>query len=78
VATGVAYRTLDVPGAARLNGAGVYCGSAMTEAFACRDEDVFVVGGANSAGQAAVHRAGFARSVTMFVRGPGMSETISR
>src|SRR5262249_33837340 len=41
VATGVAYRTLDVPGAARLNGAGVYYGSAMTEAFACRDEDVF-------------------------------------
>jgi thioredoxin reductase (NADPH) len=77
VATGVSYRTLDIPGAERLNGAGIYYGSAMTEAVACRDEDVYVVGGANSAGQAAVYLAGFARRVTMLVRGPGLSATMS-
>jgi thioredoxin reductase (NADPH) len=77
VATGVSYRTLDIPGAERLNGAGIYYGSAMTEAFACRDEDVYIVGGANSAGQAAVYLAGFARRVTMLVRGPGLSATMS-
>src|SRR5690349_11641770 len=55
IATGVAYRKLDVPGMERLQGAGVYYGAAMTEATACKDEDVFVVGGANSAGQAAIH-----------------------
>ena len=77
VATGVSYRTLAIPGAEHLNGAGIYYGSAMTEAFACRDEDVYVVGGANSAGQAAVYLAGFARRVTMLVRGPGLSDTMS-
>jgi thioredoxin reductase (NADPH) len=77
IATGVTYRTLDVPGSEHLNGAGVYYGSAMTEATACRDEDVFIVGGANSAGQAAVYLSGFARRVTMLVRGPGLSETMS-
>src|SRR5439155_26106367 len=77
IATGVTYRTLDVPGAAQLNGAGVYYGSAMTEAFSCSDEDVYIVGGANSAGQAAVYLAGFARRVTMLVRGPGLSATMS-
>jgi thioredoxin reductase (NADPH) len=54
IASGVAWRKLDVPGAERLAGAGVYYGAAMTEALACRDEEVFVVGGANSAGQAAM------------------------
>jgi thioredoxin reductase (NADPH) len=49
----------------------------MTEAFSCRDEDVFIVGGANSAGQAAVHLAGFARRVTLLVRGPGLSASMS-
>jgi thioredoxin reductase (NADPH) len=78
IATGVAYHTLDVPGSARLNGAGIYYGSAMTEAFSCRDEDVYIVGGANSAGQAAVHLAGFARRVTLLVRGPGLSASMSQ
>jgi thioredoxin reductase (NADPH) len=77
LATGVSYRTLDVPGSARLSGAGLYYGSAMTEAFSCRDEEVYIVGGANSAGQAAVHLAGFARRVTVLVRGPGLSATMS-
>ncbi len=77
IATGVSYHTLDVPGSARLNGAGIYYGSAMTEAFSCRDQDVYIVGGANSAGQAAVYLAGFARRVTMLVRGPGLSATMS-
>jgi thioredoxin reductase (NADPH) len=77
ITTGVAYRTLDVPGSARLNGAGLYYGSAMTEAYSCRDEDVYIVGGANSAGQAAVHLAGFARRVTLLVRGLGLSSSMS-
>lgn len=77
IATGVSYRTLDVPGSAHLHGAGVYYGSAMSEAFSCRDQDIFIVGGANSAGQAAVYLAGFARQVTMLVRGPGLSATMS-
>lgn len=55
IATGVQWRKLDAPGIERLTGAGIYYGAAMTEAIACRDEDVFVVGGANSAGQAAMH-----------------------
>jgi thioredoxin reductase (NADPH) len=77
IAIGVTYRTLEVPGSVRLNGAGLYYGSAMAEAFSCRDEDVYIVGGANSAGQAAVHLAGFARSVTLLVRGPGLSASMS-
>jgi thioredoxin reductase (NADPH) len=78
VASGVTYRTLDVPGSERLNGAGIYYGSAMTQAFFFRDEDIFIVGGANSAGQAAVYLSGFARSVTLLVRGPSLSAGMSR
>ena len=78
IATGVTYRTLDVPGSAHLNGAGIYYGSAMTEAFSCRDEDVYIVGGANSAGQAAVYLAGFAGRVTLLVRRSGLSTSMSR
>jgi thioredoxin reductase (NADPH) len=77
IATGVSYRTLDVPGSDHLNGAGVYYGSAMSEAFSYRDQDIYIVGGANSAGQATVYLAGFARRVTMLVRGPGLSATMS-
>jgi thioredoxin reductase (NADPH) len=69
----VHYRKLDVPGAERLTGRGIYYGAALVEAAACKDEDVFVVGGANSAGQAALHFAKFARKVTMLVRGAGLS-----
>ncbi len=78
IASGVAWRKLDVPGADRLAGAGVYYGAAMTEAISCRDEDVFVVGGANSAGQAAMHLSKYARRVTMLVRGPDLSATMSQ
>jgi thioredoxin reductase (NADPH) len=78
IASGVAWRKLDVPGAERLAGAGVYYGAAMTEAVACRDEAVFVVGGANSAGQAAMHLSRYARQVTMLVRGSSLAATMSR
>jgi thioredoxin reductase (NADPH) len=78
IASGVAWRKLDVPGAERLAGAGVYYGAAMTEAFSCRDEDVFVVGGANSAGQAAMHLSKYARQVTLLVRAPDLAATMSR
>lgn len=78
LAMGVAWRRLDVPGMDRLNGAGVYYGAAMTEAAACKDEEVYVVGGANSAGQAAMHFSKFAKRVTMLVRGDGLSATMSQ
>jgi thioredoxin reductase (NADPH) len=78
IATGVSYRMLDVPGADRLAGLGVYYGAAITEAMAARGEDVFVVGGGNSAGQAAMYLARFARSVTMLVRGSSLTQTMSQ
>lgn len=77
VATGVSYRRLDVDGADQLTGRGIYYGAAATEAPSLAGEDVYIVGGANSAGQAAIHFAKFARSVTMLVRGPGLSATMS-
>jgi thioredoxin reductase (NADPH) len=70
VATGVAYRKLDIPGMAQLCGAGVYYGAAMTEAIACQGETVYIVGGANSAGQAAMHFSKYAHAVIMLVRSP--------
>lgn len=78
ISTGVAWRKLDVPGADRLSGAGVYYGAAMTEAISCRDEEVYVVGGANSAGQAAMHLSKYARQVTMLVRGRNLAATMSQ
>jgi thioredoxin reductase (NADPH) len=78
LSTGVHYRKLDIPGAARLSGCGIYYGAALVEAAACKDEDVFVVGGANSAGQAALYFAKFACKVTMLVRGAGLSATMSK
>ena len=78
VATGVQYRKLDVPGAEALTGRGVYYGAALTEALACRDEDVYIVGGGNSAGQAAVYFAQYARRVTILVRGEGLAESMSQ
>jgi thioredoxin reductase (NADPH) len=78
LATGVHYRKLDIPGADRLAGRGIYYGAALVEALACKDEDVFIVGGANSAGQAALHFARYARKVTMLVRGNGLSATMSK
>ena len=79
IATGVAYRKLDAPGVADLTGAGVYYGAAMTEARACADQHVIVVGGANSAGQAALYFAtnGVAR-VTVLVRGDALEKGMSQ
>ncbi|HEY2738659.1 MAG TPA: NAD(P)/FAD-dependent oxidoreductase, partial [Thermoanaerobaculia bacterium] len=78
VATGVSYRKLDVPGVEALTGAGIYYGAAMTEALSCRDEDVFIVGGANSAGQAAMYFARYARKVVMLVRGDSLAKGMSQ
>ena len=77
VASGVSYRQLDTPGFAELTGTGVYYGAAMTEARSCGDQEVVVIGGANSAGQAAVYFAKFARRVTMLVRGPSLEKSMS-
>jgi thioredoxin reductase (NADPH) len=77
IASGVQWRRLNLPGMDRLTGAGVYYGAANTEAASCKDEDVYIVGGANSAGQAAVHFSQFARSVKMLVRGDSLSRSMS-
>jgi thioredoxin reductase (NADPH) len=77
VTTGVSYRRLDVPGADRLTGAGVYYGAAQTEAFSCKDEDVYIVGGANSAGQAAMFFSNQARRVFMLCRGDDLRKSMS-
>ncbi len=68
IASGVSYRQLDTPGFPELTGAGIYYGAAMTEARACKGQHIIVIGGANSAGQAAVYFSGYAASVTMLVR----------
>jgi thioredoxin reductase (NADPH) len=78
VASGVSYRKLPVPGIERLTDAGVYYGAAMTEALACAGEDVYMVGGANSAGQAAMYFSRFARRVVMLVRGDSLSKGMSQ
>jgi thioredoxin reductase (NADPH) len=78
LSTGVHYRKLDIPGADRLSGRGIYYGAALVEALSCKDEEVFVIGGANSAGQASLHFAKFACKVTMLVRGSGLSATMSK
>ena len=78
LALGVEYRRLDAPGLAELEGAGVYYGASMSEAQALTGEPVFVVGGGNSAGQAALHLARYAREVTILVRGESLAETMSR
>jgi thioredoxin reductase (NADPH) len=77
LATGVSYRSLGVDGADGLTGRGVYYGSAMTEAAECADQKVFIVGGANSAGQAAVFFARYARSVHVLVRGSSLEGSMS-
>ncbi|HUJ09867.1 MAG TPA: FAD-dependent oxidoreductase [Verrucomicrobiae bacterium] len=78
IATGIAYRKVDVPGVEQLNGAGVYYYAPMTEALSYKNEDVYIVGGANSAGQAAMYFSKYARSVTMLVRGPSLSAGMSQ
>jgi thioredoxin reductase (NADPH) len=78
IASGVQWRKLDVPGMEQLTGAGVYYGAALTEALSCRDQDVYVVGGANSAGQAAMHFSQFARRVIMLVRASSLEKGMSQ
>ena len=77
IATGVSYRRLSIPALDALIGAGVFYGAATTEAAAMKGEEVFVVGGANSAGQAAVHLARYAARVTLLIRGPSLAESMS-
>ncbi|MEV5106771.1 FAD-dependent oxidoreductase [Streptomyces massasporeus] len=77
LATGVSYRQLAAPGCADLTGCGLYYGSALTEAPSCQDQDVFIVGGANSAGQAAMYLSRAAKSVTLLVRGESLSASMS-
>jgi thioredoxin reductase (NADPH) len=77
IATGVSYRDLEAPGVAELVGRGVYYGSAATEAADCADRDVFIVGGANSAGQAATFFSRYAKSVTLLVRGDSLEHGMS-
>jgi thioredoxin reductase (NADPH) len=77
LATGVSYRTLEAPGIAELTGRGVYYGSAMTQGPSCEGEDIYIVGGANSAGQAAVFFSRYARTVTVLVRGASLHDSMS-
>ncbi len=77
VATGVTLRRLDVPGVEKLTGAGIYYGAALTEAAFYRNEHVYVVGGANSAGQAAMFFSLYAKQVTMIVRGDSLTTNMS-
>jgi len=78
IATGVAYRKLEAPGVQELTGAGVYYGAAMTEGESVRGEDVYIVGGANSAGQAAMYFSAYAGTVTMLVRGESLAASMSQ
>jgi thioredoxin reductase (NADPH) len=78
IATGVNYRRLSTPGVDRLTGAGVYYGAAMTEAMSCTNESVYLVGGANSAGQAAMYFSKYAKKVVMLVRGDSLKSSMSK
>jgi thioredoxin reductase (NADPH) len=77
LATGVTYRQLGAPGLGDMTGRGVYYGSTLTEAAACTGQDIYIVGGANSAGQAAVYLAKHAKSVTILVRGASLERSMS-
>lgn len=77
ITTGVNYRKLETDGVGDFIGAGVYYGAATTEANACRDREVYVVGGGNSAGQGAMYLSQFAKNVYILIRKPNLSETMS-
>jgi thioredoxin reductase (NADPH) len=78
IATGVQWRRLEAPGVDRLQGAGVYYGGGATEALSCKGEMVYVIGGANSAGQAAMNFSKYADRVVILVRGDSLSSTMSQ
>src|ERR1700691_1471059 len=78
IATGVQWRRLGAPGIDRLQGAGIYYGGGATEALSCKGETVYVVGGANSAGQAAMNFARYAKRVVILVRGDSLASTMSQ
>jgi thioredoxin reductase (NADPH) len=78
IASGVQWRRLETPGIDRLQGAGVYYGGGATEALSCKGEIIYVVGGANSAGQAAMNFAKYAERVVMLVRGDSLASTMSQ
>ena len=77
ITTGVDYRKLDTPGIEKFTGAGVYYGAAMTEASACKDKEVYIIGGGNSAGQGAVYLSKFAKNVYIIIRKDSLSYTMS-
>jgi thioredoxin reductase (NADPH) len=78
IATGVAYRKVDIPGANEFTGSGVYYGAALAEAKSCKDEIVYIVGGANSAGQAAMYFSRYAGQVHMLVRADSLNKSMSK
>jgi thioredoxin reductase (NADPH) len=78
LATGVEYCKLNVPGADKFSGAGVYYGAALAEAMSCKEETVYIVGGANSAGQAAMYFSRYANHVHMLVRGKSLTSSMSK
>jgi thioredoxin reductase (NADPH) len=77
ITTGVDYKQLDIPGISKFTGAGIYYGAAVTEAAACKDKDVYIVGGGNSAGQAAMYLSRFAQNVYILVRKTDLNSTMS-
>ena len=77
VATGVSYRRLDAPGVEALSGRGVYYGANSSDAIQCRGDDVFIVGAANSAGQAALNLARYAKRVVLVARGGALEDSMS-
>lgn len=78
ISTGVDYRTLDVKGISKLTGAGIYYGSATAEAHSCKGKNVYIVGGGNSAGQAAMYLSGFANNVFIVIRKDSLDSTMSK
>jgi thioredoxin reductase (NADPH) len=78
IAVGVCYRRIEAPGIERLTGAGVYYGASLAEAQSCKDESVYIVGGANSAGQAAMHFSLVAKHVTILVRSDSLQRSMSK
>ena len=78
LATGVSWRRLNVPGCEKLTGRGIYYGAAKTEAIACQGEHIYLIGGANSAGQAAMYFSQYASKVTMLVRGDSLTKSMSQ